>query len=981
MITSSAESSGAYPSPAILRLSASVQSLLRSTFQLPTLSSLIVQLAHNALDAQATQVRLFIDVEACSLVCEDDGTGFEASLLVSHEAPDRYTTTKLHSQRQGQPYGVRGEALASMATIGLLRIDTTLRDRTHEPVDRTRWTLLKRGDRMLYSGPSEDIQPPASTGKRPCHGSRVEVRDIYYSLPLRRPFKGTSAEIAKEIDECKRALLDVALREPNVAFRLDGVAKGDNTRILPFLQCSTAANLLTRFTQLRFPILPRQCGTICTQFPIITSTNGRNLDLSVRGFFLFKISPSRNDQHVYLQGHKLPQDGDFADLWANIAGDYRLVNSRTLSTANGSNAEEMSTPQIRWQSRALGSRSVHAAIADAVATGFPAAQEHVDVAGSAGLAEQERVAARLSCNAAFVIDITITSKYTSSSMPCHFILDQDAVTNLVCREIRTCQEGKGLMPRFFHKRQKTVRDRPATTNALVLESEVPSLIRPRTSSMITTLPSVSPSLFKTSAAQARRSNEDKRPAPEGFCIYIDPLSKKRYLLDERTGNVYPPDKAPALSVPQLASFVQPDGRGLRRVAPGRTPTESMPPDTPMWLQETITNWENPVLPRQSQSHDTPIPTLEPQTASRLFARSTGRVSAPQTSRRSTLALPNLQLASTFFHSEFACSSSSGSQVCEGDVFAHTGEHLRDGALSLSAVGLDKSAIAHAHVIAQVDRKYIVCSCPLPAKFPVPSGNDGELLICLDQHAADERVRLEGILADYVAACNLRHRRRSSWDDGMSCGASRKLKEPISIYLPANEASEVLSKTSLIRRSTVFWGLELHPHAEVDDPSVLLDDRPGVRLSVTRLPEPLADRLRVDVNALTGVVRSFVDWCRAGNGVVGGDHVPEDNRCRGGDSAGDWMSALRLLPPRLLDLFKSKACRGAIMFNDPLTLEQCRRIVVDQLASTTFPFRCAHGRTSVTVLCALAGQPTSSGQEQILRCKRRSTVDWSKIHEL
>lgn len=56
----------------------------------------------------------------------------------------------------------------------------------------------------------------------------------------------------------------------------------------------------------------------------------------------------------------------------------------------------------------------------------------------------------------------------------------------------------------------------------------------------------------------------------------------------------------------------------------------------------------------------------------------------------------------------------------------------------------------------------------------------------------------------------------------------------------------------------------------------------------------------------------------------------------------WMKALRWCPRELLDLVNSKACRGAIMFNDSLTMDQCRRLV-EQLAETAFPFQCAHGR--------------------------------------
>ena len=39
--------------------------------------------------------------------------------------------------------------------------------------------------------------------------------------------------------------------------------------------------------------------------------------------------------------------------------------------------------------------------------------------------------------------------------------------------------------------------------------------------------------------------------------------------------------------------------------------------------------------------------------------------------------------------------------------------------------------------------------------------------------------------------------------------------------------------------------------------------------------------------------------------------------------------------------------GAIMFNDPLSIEQCERLMT-QLAETAFPFQCAHGRSVLSV---------------------------------
>lgn len=71
----------------------------------------------------------------------------------------------------------------------------------------------------------------------------------------------------------------------------------------------------------------------------------------------------------------------------------------------------------------------------------------------------------------------------------------------------------------------------------------------------------------------------------------------------------------------------------------------------------------------------------------------------------------------------------------------------------------------------------------------------------------------------------------------------------------------------------------------------------------------------------------------------------------------WLSCIQGCPKGILDIVNSKACRGAIMFNDELSVAQCRDLV-QQLSQCTFPFQCAHGRPSIVPLTILE-QPTLS----------------------
>jgi DNA mismatch repair protein MLH3 len=56
----------------------------------------------------------------------------------------------------------------------------------------------------------------------------------------------------------------------------------------------------------------------------------------------------------------------------------------------------------------------------------------------------------------------------------------------------------------------------------------------------------------------------------------------------------------------------------------------------------------------------------------------------------------------------------------------------------------------------------------------------------------------------------------------------------------------------------------------------------------------------------------------------------------------------LRPPAFMRVLASQACHGAIRFGDELTRSQCETLLAN-LANTTAPFQCAHGRPSVAPL--------------------------------
>ncbi|OBZ76501.1 DNA mismatch repair protein MLH3 [Grifola frondosa] len=126
-----------------------------------------------------------------------------------------------------------------------------------------------------------------------------------------------------------------------------------------------------------------------------------------------------------------------------------------------------------------------------------------------------------------------------------------------------------------------------------------------------------------------------------------------------------------------------------------------------------------------------------------------------------------------------------------------------------------------------------------------------------------------------------------------------------------------------------------------------DEREYVQVMVSSVPEVVSDKLLMG-DELRDLVKGFLARLEVEGTAALLNAVMSDARGSDGEATERqfiWQKALRWCPKELLELVNSKACRGAIMFNDPLTLEQCERLV-RELAETALPFQCAHGRPSL-----------------------------------
>jgi DNA mismatch repair protein MutL len=164
-------------------------------------ASVVKELVENALDAGAREIDVTTASGGLSLIrVTDDGSGMvpaDLSLCVERHATSKLTEEDLFSIRT---LGFRGEALPSIGSIARLTILSRARG-AHEAFAIT-----------VDRGAKEAIRPAAGNT-----GTRVEVRDLFASVPARLKFlKSERAENMAVSEVVKR----LAMAHPEVGFTL-----------------------------------------------------------------------------------------------------------------------------------------------------------------------------------------------------------------------------------------------------------------------------------------------------------------------------------------------------------------------------------------------------------------------------------------------------------------------------------------------------------------------------------------------------------------------------------------------------------------------------------------------------------------------------------------------------------------------------------------------------------------------------------------
>ncbi|PNQ72241.1 DNA mismatch repair protein MutL [Hanstruepera neustonica] len=163
-------------------------------------ASVVKELLENAIDAQATTIKLLIKDAGKTLVqVIDDGVGM--SVTDARLSFERHATSKIRSAEdlfQLHTKGFRGEALASIAAIAHVEL------KSKQEADDV-------GTEIVIEGSEVKSQEVVVTPK----GTSIAVKNLFFNIPARRNFlKSNPVELRHVIDEFHR----VALAHPNIAF-------------------------------------------------------------------------------------------------------------------------------------------------------------------------------------------------------------------------------------------------------------------------------------------------------------------------------------------------------------------------------------------------------------------------------------------------------------------------------------------------------------------------------------------------------------------------------------------------------------------------------------------------------------------------------------------------------------------------------------------------------------------------------------------
>ncbi|KAI0130727.1 hypothetical protein F4814DRAFT_403445 [Daldinia grandis] len=390
-------------------------------------------------------------------------------------------------------------------------------------------------------------------------------------------------------------------------------------------------------------------------------------------------------------------------------------------------------------------------------------------------------------------------------------------------------------------------------------------------------------------------------------LWTNSITKDTFVIDTRTGLVIRPLRLGIGGLDVLnETYHLPSRKRLR------TNTKPVTSDLRSeWLCDLLSSWDNPVF----KLHEPPIPVAFDEERALALATKT---------------------------TEDCCHG------CDSGLLEslQTTSHSMEGRLS-------KDSLRHATVISQVDRKFILVKIPLPSPPPdLGTGKKGgtSLLVVIDQHAADERCRVESLMKDYFMVVEDTQDAITGQSQQSIHAQAEFLEKPIVFDVSLRDGYQFEQSAEYFKH----WGVVFQVTSVLKSK---LDSKGKGKLKVLGLPPSIVERCRSEPRLLIELLRKET-WKLDEHGHSASQQrgVEETQGASDNSSGLHWLARFHGCPNGIMEMINSRACRSSVMFNDALSHEECVDLV-RRLAGCTLPFQCAHGRPSMVPLVDLSRIPT------------------------
>ncbi|KAK2022721.1 hypothetical protein LX32DRAFT_602297 [Colletotrichum zoysiae] len=893
---------------------------MRSSATVTSINRVVCGLVKNSLDAGATRLKITVDYSRGNCIVEDDGIG-----ILPLEFRETGGLGRLHHTSRHAPeheyHGANGSFLASVAALSLLTITS------HHQLHNSQNSLTIHNSRVL----ARNI--PALPEQRLVtfsHGTRVTVRDLFGSMAVRvkqRPVASEKAAVDREWGRLVHHVVAILLAWPSdVALFVRDTVSNNETCFRP--TATPRSDMLTRSSRIL-----AQSGLVDGLGQASWTPIGAYVGkLSIQGCISLNPAATRRAQFISFGIHPVPNEHGTNVLYNEVnrvfiksgfateeeKEDVAISSHSPLATSGESSGRIARSKRglERWpmfyfrisstsRTRPLLSSSIEDLLDDRNCTladmidllklvcyeflkkhHFRPNKVTTSLRGSSKRKQRDENGAAHSREDKTPLAASFPSSRSDSVTPISrsqspFDLWQRVKVGRVLEGKRKAGASTPASSEASHAKAAT----PLSEDDLgVSETLQPSLRFLDDSGNLLRKPFEDLDTNFTPKENEPRENSCVRPpSPATDDQVHSHRETSGQTMDDHQAS---PSEGPS-GAAQTPSAIDPKPvssslffAASRNLSQRQEPSE--------WLKGVLSQWENPVF----QPAEPAVP--------RLGEASMGRPDRA--------AIQSLDLDTECSHT------------------THTSNIKLSGRIS-------KAALADAEVVSQVDQKFILVKLrrdQVPGSDR-PASLSNSVLVLVDQHAADERCRLETLMREYFC---------SAKGSGEVVAKTETLQKSLRFEFSTKECKMLRKYNPYFRRWGIFYEVLEPEEGQWRHRSKQLS-----RVDVTGLPPSILERCRSEPRLLAELLRQEV-WSLEEGEVPPVRPLSLANGGLGHDT--DWVSNFHGCPQGILALLNSRSCRSAIMFNDVLSKDECESLVL-RLSQCSFPFQCAHGRPSMVPL--------------------------------